>query len=54
MGLKKFTEYSIRVVAFNRHGPGVSTGDITVTTLSDGKQGTDEGAELFLSHRRNG
>uniref|UniRef100_A0A8K9UB39 Neogenin 1b n=1 Tax=Oncorhynchus mykiss TaxID=8022 RepID=A0A8K9UB39_ONCMY len=36
MGLKKFTEYSIRVVAFNKHGPGVSTGDITVTTLSDG------------------
>uniref|UniRef100_A0AAZ3PKQ5 Neogenin n=1 Tax=Oncorhynchus tshawytscha TaxID=74940 RepID=A0AAZ3PKQ5_ONCTS len=35
MGLKKFTEYSIRVVAFNKHGPGVSTGDITVTTLSD-------------------
>ncbi|XP_070297655.1 neogenin-like [Salvelinus sp. IW2-2015] len=23
MGLKKFTEYSIRVVAFNKHGPGV-------------------------------
>uniref|UniRef100_A0A8K9WU68 Neogenin n=1 Tax=Oncorhynchus mykiss TaxID=8022 RepID=A0A8K9WU68_ONCMY len=44
MGLKKFTEYSIRVVAFNKHGPGVSTGDITVTTLSDGKQGTDEGS----------
>uniref|UniRef100_A0A674C2J4 Neogenin 1 n=1 Tax=Salmo trutta TaxID=8032 RepID=A0A674C2J4_SALTR len=35
MGLKKFTEYSIRVVAFNKHGPGVSTGDIPVTTLSD-------------------
>uniref|UniRef100_A0A8C7N5R8 Neogenin 1 n=1 Tax=Oncorhynchus kisutch TaxID=8019 RepID=A0A8C7N5R8_ONCKI len=35
MGLKKFTEYSIRVVAFNKHGSGVSTGDITVTTLSD-------------------
>ncbi|XP_041715583.2 neogenin 1a isoform X3 [Coregonus clupeaformis] len=35
MGLKKFTEYSIRVVAFNKHGPGVSTGDVTVTTLSD-------------------
>uniref|UniRef100_A0A674DJ01 Neogenin n=1 Tax=Salmo trutta TaxID=8032 RepID=A0A674DJ01_SALTR len=35
MGLKKFTEYSIRVVAFNKHGPGVSTADITVTTLSD-------------------
>lgn len=35
-GLKKNTEYSFRVVANNKHGPGVSTEDITVRTLSDG------------------
>ncbi|XP_035007875.2 neogenin 1a isoform X11 [Hippoglossus stenolepis] len=34
-GLKKNTEYSFRVVANNKHGPGVSTEDINVRTLSD-------------------
>ncbi|XP_058484510.1 neogenin 1a isoform X3 [Solea solea] len=34
-GLKKNTEYSFRVVANNQHGPGVSTEDIVVRTLSD-------------------
>ncbi|XP_048887536.1 neogenin 1a isoform X3 [Brienomyrus brachyistius] len=34
-GLKKFSEYSIRVVAYNRHGPGVSTEDVVVQTPSD-------------------
>jgi hypothetical protein len=36
-GLKKFTEYTLRFLAYNRYGPGVSTDDITVVTLSDGK-----------------
>lgn len=36
-GLKKNTEYSFRVVANNKHGSGVSTEDITVRTLSDGR-----------------
>ncbi|XP_072516424.1 neogenin 1a isoform X8 [Salminus brasiliensis] len=34
-GLKKFTEYSFRVVAHNKHGPGVSTEDVSVRTYSD-------------------
>ncbi|KAM9312597.1 neogenin [Gastrophryne carolinensis] len=34
-GLKKFTEYTFRVVAINKHGPGVSTQDVTVRTFSD-------------------
>ncbi|KAF7243984.1 Netrin receptor DCC [Varanus komodoensis] len=34
-GLKKFTEYTLRFLAYNRYGPGVSTDDLTVRTLSD-------------------
>ncbi|NXP71005.1 DCC protein, partial [Ramphastos sulfuratus] len=34
-GLKKFTEYKLRFLAFNRYGPGVSSQDLVVTTLSD-------------------
>lgn len=36
-GLKKFTEYTLRFLAYNRYGPGVSTDDVTVVTLSDGE-----------------
>ncbi|XP_038826877.1 netrin receptor DCC-like [Salvelinus namaycush] len=34
-GLQKFTEYSLRVLAMNRYGPGVTTEDMSITTLSD-------------------
>ncbi|XP_069621730.1 neogenin isoform X2 [Ranitomeya imitator] len=33
--LKKYTEYTFRVVAINKHGPGVSTHDVIARTLSD-------------------
>ncbi|XP_015219478.2 netrin receptor DCC isoform X2 [Lepisosteus oculatus] len=34
-GLKKFTEYTIRILAYNLYGPGTATEDLTVATLSD-------------------
>uniref|UniRef100_A0A8C9VU42 DCC netrin 1 receptor n=1 Tax=Scleropages formosus TaxID=113540 RepID=A0A8C9VU42_SCLFO len=34
-GLKKFTEYSIRIVAYNRYGAGTPTEDLVLTTLAD-------------------
>ncbi|KAG8440231.1 hypothetical protein GDO86_006130 [Hymenochirus boettgeri] len=34
-GLKKYIEYSFRIVAFNKHGAGVSTQDVIVRTQSD-------------------
>ncbi|NWS13940.1 DCC protein, partial [Pachyramphus minor] len=34
-GLRKFTEYSLRFLAFNHYGPGMTSEEVTVTTLSD-------------------
>ncbi|KAM6985917.1 netrin receptor DCC [Aplochiton taeniatus] len=34
-GLNKFTEYTIRVLALNRYGPGVASETLSITTFSD-------------------
>uniref|UniRef100_UPI003AAF5F90 netrin receptor DCC-like n=1 Tax=Centroberyx gerrardi TaxID=166262 RepID=UPI003AAF5F90 len=34
-GLNKFTEYSVRVLALNRYGPGAASDPVSVSTLSD-------------------
>uniref|UniRef100_A0A087XCT5 DCC netrin 1 receptor n=1 Tax=Poecilia formosa TaxID=48698 RepID=A0A087XCT5_POEFO len=34
-GLNKFTEYTVRVLAINRYGPGTASETVTVTTHSD-------------------
>uniref|UniRef100_A0A3B5LAS6 DCC netrin 1 receptor n=1 Tax=Xiphophorus couchianus TaxID=32473 RepID=A0A3B5LAS6_9TELE len=34
-GLNKFTEYTVRVLAVNRYGPGTASETVTVTTHSD-------------------
>lgn len=46
-GLKKNADYSFRVVANNKHGPGVSTEDIVVRTLSDGQLTVSHDCSLF-------
>uniref|UniRef100_A0A8C9ZLL9 DCC netrin 1 receptor n=1 Tax=Sander lucioperca TaxID=283035 RepID=A0A8C9ZLL9_SANLU len=35
-GLNKFTEYTVRVLAINRYGPGAAVDSVSVTTQSDG------------------
>lgn len=36
-GLNKFTEYTVRVIAINRYGPGTTSENISISTLSDGE-----------------
>ncbi|XP_056222439.1 neogenin 1a isoform X4 [Seriola aureovittata] len=52
-GLKKNTEYSFRVVANNKHGPGVSTEDITVRTLSDVPSGPPQNLTLEVQNSKS-
>uniref|UniRef100_A0A3B5AZH7 Contactin-3 n=1 Tax=Stegastes partitus TaxID=144197 RepID=A0A3B5AZH7_9TELE len=36
-GLNKFTEYTVRVLAINRYGPGTASEPVGITTQSDGE-----------------
>ncbi|XP_075788767.1 netrin receptor DCC isoform X2 [Pelodiscus sinensis] len=52
-GLKKFTEYTLRFLAYNRYGPGVSTADLTVMTLSDVPSGMPQNVSLEVVNSRS-
>uniref|UniRef100_A0A8C0CZZ0 DCC netrin 1 receptor n=1 Tax=Balaenoptera musculus TaxID=9771 RepID=A0A8C0CZZ0_BALMU len=52
-GLKKFTEYTLRFLAYNRYGPGVSTDDITVVTLSDVPSAPPQNVSLEVVNSRS-
>ncbi|XP_069737078.1 netrin receptor DCC [Phaenicophaeus curvirostris] len=51
--LKKFTEYSLRLVAFNRYGPGVSSHELSVSTLSDVPSGPPQNVSLEVVNSRS-
>uniref|UniRef100_A0A8C1VUY3 DCC netrin 1 receptor n=1 Tax=Cyprinus carpio TaxID=7962 RepID=A0A8C1VUY3_CYPCA len=52
-GLKKFTEYSLRVLAVNRHGPGLSDKDMLITTLSDVPSASPQNISLEVVYSRS-
>ncbi|XP_072528376.1 neogenin isoform X8 [Salminus brasiliensis] len=52
-GLKKFTEYSFRVVACNKHGPGVSTEDLSIQTLSDVPSAAPQNLSLEVQNSKS-
>ncbi|KYO28910.1 netrin receptor DCC isoform A [Alligator mississippiensis] len=52
-GLKKFTEYTLRFLAYNRYGPGVSSEDITVMTLSDVPSAMPQNVSLEVVNSRS-
>uniref|UniRef100_A0A5F8HGK1 DCC netrin 1 receptor n=1 Tax=Monodelphis domestica TaxID=13616 RepID=A0A5F8HGK1_MONDO len=52
-GLKKFTEYTLRFLAYNRYGPGVSTDDLTVVTLSDVPSAAPQNVSLEVVNSRS-
>uniref|UniRef100_A0A8C2KYA0 DCC netrin 1 receptor n=1 Tax=Cyprinus carpio TaxID=7962 RepID=A0A8C2KYA0_CYPCA len=52
-GLKKFTEYSLQVLAVNRHGPGLSDTDTLITTLSDVPSAPPQNISLEVVYSRS-
>ncbi|KAM7151097.1 LOW QUALITY PROTEIN: neogenin-like [Molossus nigricans] len=50
--LKKYTEYSF-VVAYNKHGPGVSTQDVAVQTLSDVSSAAPQNLSLEVRNSKS-
>ncbi|XP_058239534.1 netrin receptor DCC isoform X2 [Hemibagrus wyckioides] len=52
-GLKKFAEYSLRVLALNRHGPGISTDDMLITTFSDVPSAPPQNISLEVIYSRS-
>ncbi|XP_058880325.1 netrin receptor DCC-like isoform X2 [Acipenser ruthenus] len=52
-GLKKFTEYSIRVLAYNRYGTGISTEDLKITTLPDVPSSPPQNISLEVVNSRS-
>ncbi|KAK2816160.1 hypothetical protein Q7C36_022431 [Tachysurus vachellii] len=51
-GLKKFTEYSLRVLALNRHGPGIGTDNMLITTFSDVPSASPQNISLEVIYSR--
>ncbi|XP_043944949.1 netrin receptor DCC [Protopterus annectens] len=52
-GLKKFAEYTLRALAYNQYGPGVSSEDITITTLSDVPSAAPQNVSLEVINSRS-
>ncbi|XP_029426916.1 netrin receptor DCC [Rhinatrema bivittatum] len=52
-GLKKFAEYTLRILAYNRYGPGVSSEDLTIVTLSDVPTATPQNVSLEVVNSRS-
>uniref|UniRef100_A0A3B5AY20 Contactin-3 n=1 Tax=Stegastes partitus TaxID=144197 RepID=A0A3B5AY20_9TELE len=48
-GLNKFTEYTVRVLAINRYGPGTASEPVGITTQSDGVGPPAAPRRLFFS-----
>uniref|UniRef100_A0A8C5P8N7 DCC netrin 1 receptor n=1 Tax=Leptobrachium leishanense TaxID=445787 RepID=A0A8C5P8N7_9ANUR len=52
-GLRRFTEYTIRVLAYNLYGPGVSSEEHTLTTLSDVPSAAPQNVSLEVVNSRS-
>nr|XP_023659077.1 netrin receptor DCC isoform X1 [Paramormyrops kingsleyae] len=52
-GLRKFTEYVIRILAYNLHGLGESAGDLMVTTMSDVPSSAPQNVSLEVVNSRS-